>query len=91
MAAVAEPDALPSAWPQCFSKPRRPPDLSPEARAAAVDHAAPMDTDSLQLPDLTAIQAASVATLRHVPSAARHTWSQVLIRAFSSVVHHNDD
>lgn len=67
------------------------PTCRPAARAAAVDPAQPMDTDALQLPTLTAIQATKTATLRHVPSAARHSWNQVLTRALAAVVHNNDD
>ena len=50
-----------------------------------------MDTDALQLPSLVAIQAAKTATLRHIPVAARHSWSQVLTRALAAVAHSNDD
>ena len=58
---------------------------------AAVDAAIPMDTDGLQLPSLSAIQAAKTATIRHVPSAARHAWAQVLTRALAAAAHRNDD
>ena len=67
------------------------PTCRPEARAAAVDAAIPMDTDGLQLPSLSAIQAAKTATIRHVPSAARHAWAQVLTRALAAAAHRNDD
>ncbi|CAL1165087.1 unnamed protein product [Cladocopium goreaui] len=63
----------------------------PTARAAAVDAAIPMDTDGLQLPSLSAIQAAKTATIRHVPSAARHAWAQVVTRALAAAAHRNDD
>ena len=67
------------------------PTCRPEARAAAVDAAIPMDTDGLQLPSLSAIQAAKTATIRRVPSAARHAWAQVLTRALAAAAHRNDD
>lgn len=67
------------------------PTCRPAARTAAVDAVQQMDTDALPLPSLTAIQGAKTATLRHVPSAARHTWCQVLTRALSSAAHNNDD
>ena len=67
------------------------PTCRPEARTVAVDMAVPMDLDSLDLPSWPAIQAATTATLRHVPAAARHLWSQVLMRALAAVAHSNTD
>ena len=67
------------------------PTCRPEARAAAVDAADPMEVDGLELPSLQAIQSARTPTLRHVPAAARHTWCQTLTRALAAVAHRNDE
>ncbi|CAE7388821.1 unnamed protein product [Symbiodinium natans] len=49
------------------------------------------EVDGLPLPALEEIQSARTPTLRHVPTAARHTWAQVLTRALAAVAHHNDE
>lgn len=67
------------------------PTCRPQARAAAPDGAQPMEVDNLQLPSFNDIQAARTPTLRHVPAAARHSWSQVLTRALATVAHRNDE
>jgi hypothetical protein len=72
LAAVTEPDALPSLWPascQCpwaqRCRPRWPSPLGDKWGGRRGFGNTP------DLTDLTAIEAASVATLQHVPSAAR--------------------
>ena len=55
------------------------PTCRPEARAAAI------------LPSFEEIQSASTSTLRHVPAAVRHLWSQVLTQALATVAHRNDE
>ena len=42
------------------------------------------------LPSFSDIQAGQATTLRHIPAAARHLWTQVLTRVLASAAHHND-
>ena len=69
------------------------PPCRPEARAAAVDAAIPMDTDGLQLLHIPfshpSCQDCHPAACPY--SAARHAWAQVLTRACATVAHRNDD
>lgn len=65
------------------------PTCRPEARAAAVGGNNSSSVDGL--PSLEAIQSGCNRTLRHVPAAARHTWSQVLTRTLAAVAHHNNE
>ena len=67
------------------------PTCRPEARAAAIDPGDAMEADGLALPSFEEIQSASTSTLRHVPAAVRHLWSQVLTQALAAVAHRNDE
>jgi hypothetical protein len=66
------------------------PTCRPEARAAAAGpNNAAASGDGL--PPLEALQGGNTPTLRHVPQAARHSWSKALTRALAAVAHSNAD
>ena len=65
------------------------PTCRPEARAAA----GPIPTTGRVdgLPTFPNIQAGHTPTLRHVPQAARHSWSKALTRALATAAHFNTE
>ena len=65
------------------------PTCRPEARAAA----GPIPTTGRVdgLPTFADIQAGHTPTLRHVPQAARHSWSKALTRALATAAHFNTE